>query len=340
MPRGWPRSRPRLLLVKISSLGDVVANLPVVTDILRRWPDAQIDWVVEEAFIDIPRLHPGIATVIPVAQRRWREMRVSAGTLAQRCAFFTRLRATRYDFVLDTQGLFKSAIIAAGAQGPSSGYDWGSAREPLATVFYNRRLSVPKGLHAIERNRRLAAAALGYTLDGPAEYSLSLPSAPTIVPASPYCVLVHGSSREDKLWPEEHWIAVGQALATRGLKIVLPWGSGNEHVRSTRMAAAIPGACVPERLGLSEIAGLLCAARLVVGVDTGLTHLAAASRVPVVGLYLGSDPRLTGVCGETWHSNLGARGAQLSVATVLTAIEPLLHRWQEFARICALYARS
>jgi heptosyltransferase I len=337
-PRG-PRAHPKLLLVKISSLGDVVANLPVVTDIVRRWPDAHIDWVVEEAFIDIPRLHPGVATVIPVAQRRWRESLVSAEMWAQRRAFLTRLRATRYDFVIDTQGLIKSALIASRAHGPSTGYDWASAREPLATVVYNRRLAVPKGLHAIERNRRLAAAALGYTLDEPATYALNLPSAPPIAPTAPYCVFVHGSSRDDKLWPEEHWIAIGRELATRGLKIVLPWGSDNEHARSARMATAIPGAFVPERLELCEVAGLLCAARLVVGVDTGLTHLAAASRVPVVGLYVGSDPRLTGVYSETWHSNLGSCGAQPDVATVLTALEPLLRRWQEFARICALYSR-
>ena len=338
LPLRGPRVRPRLLLVKISSLGDVVANLPVVTDIVRRWPDAHIDWVVEEAFVDVPRLHPGVATVIPVAQRRWRESLVSAEIWAQRRAFLTRLRETRYDFVIDTQGLIKSAVIARGAHGPSSGYDWASAREPLATVVYNRRLAVPKGLHAIERNRRLAAAALGYTLDGPAAYSLSLPSAPPIAPATPYCVFVHGSSRDDKLWPEEHWIAIGRKLETRGLKMVLPWGSDSERARSARMAIAIPGAFVPESLELREVAGLLSAARLVIGVDTGLTHLAAASRVPVVGLYVGSDPRLTGVYSETWHSNLGSCGAQPDVATVLTALEPLLRRWQEFALVCALYS--
>ena len=244
-----------------------------------------------------------------------------------------------YDAVIDTQGLIKSALIASRAHGPSTGYDWASAREPFATLVYNRRLAVPKGLHAIERNRRLAAAALGYTLDEPATYALNLPSAPPIAPTAPYCVFVHGSSRDDKLWPEEHWIAIGRELATRGLKMVLPWGSDNEHARSARMATAIPGAFVPERLELCEVAGLLCAARLVVGVDTGLTHLAAASRVPVVGLYVGSDPRLTGVYSETWHSNLGSCGAQPDVATVLTALEPLLRRGQEFARICALYSR-
>ena len=326
LPLRGPRARPRLLLVKISSLGDVVANLPVVTDIVRRWPDAHIDWVVEEAFVDVPRLHPGVATVIPVAQRRWRESLVSAEMWAERRAFLTRLRTTRYDFVIDTQGLIKSAIIARRAHGPSSGYDWASAREPLATVVYNHRLAVPKGLHAIERNRSLAAAALGYTLDEPAAYALSLPPAPAIAPTVPYCVFVHGSSRDDKLWPEEHWIAVGRKLATLGLKMVLPWGSDKEHARSARMAAAIPSAFVPARLELREVARLLGAARLVIGVDTGLTHLAAASRVPVVALYVGSDPRLTGVYSETWHSNLGSCGAQPDVATVLAKVEPLLGR--------------
>ena len=254
----WRRlgESPRLLLVKISSLGDVIANLPVVTDIVRRWPRAQIDWVVEEAFVDIPALHPGVANVIPLAQRRWRESPMSAETWAERRAFVARLRAMQYDFVIDTQGLIKSALIARDANGPSAGYDWASAREPLATIVYDRTLPVPKGLHAIERNRRLAAAALGYALDEPAAYSLHLPPVPDVAPKMPYCVLVHGTSRDSKLWPESHWIAVGRALAGRRLVVVLPWGSDCERARSERLADAIPGVMRSEATGTTRTRGI------------------------------------------------------------------------------------
>ena len=327
-PREASNASPRVLLVKTSSLGDVVANLPVVTDIIRRWPDAQIDWVVEEAYVDVPRLHRGVAEVIAVAQRRWRRNLLAAETRAERQAFIARLRANSYDLVIDTQGLLKSALIARRARGPSAGYDWASAREPLATLAYDRRLRVQRELHAIERNRRLAAAALGYTLEQPAAYALTRPLAPHAAPRAPYCVLVHGSSRPDKLWPEERWIALGAALAARRLAVVFPWGSDGERERSRRIAASIAGAVVPERLTVRSLAGLLAAANFVVGVDTGPMHLAAALRVPVVGMYFGSDPRRAGIYSDAWHRNLGGPGVKPEVGAVVAALGALAARWR------------
>lgn len=325
---------PRVLLIKTSSLGDVVANLPVVTDIIRRSPRARIDWVVEEAYVDVPRLHPGIANVIAVAQRRWRANPLAAEARAERRAFLSQLRANRYDFVIDTQGLIKSALIARKTRGPATGYDWASAREPLATLAYERRVRVPRALHAIERNRRVAAAALGYPLAQPAAYALDRPRAPRTAPTAPYCVLVHGSSRTDKLWPEERWIALGAALAARRLAVVFPWGSDCERDRSTRLAAAIAGAIVPERLTVRSLAGLLGSARFVVGVDTGPMHLAAALRVPVVGMYFGSDPRMAGVYSDAWHRNLGSPGVKPDVGAVVAALDALVSPRHELA-LCA-----
>lgn len=317
------RGRPlRVLLVKTSSLGDVVASLPVVADILRWRPDAQLDWVVEEAFVDLVRMHPDVADVIVLAQRRWRKHPLSAIAWAERRAFRARLRVVRYDVVIDTQGLLKSALVTFRARGTSVGYGWSSAREPLATLAYDRRIAIPKGIHAIERNRRLAAASLGYALLDPPEYGLRCPGMPgSLVLPKAFWVALHGTSRDEKLWPEERWAALGATLAARGLAVVLPWGTERQRARSERLAARIRGALVPPRLSLHELAGLLGASRFAVGVDTGLTHLAAALAVPVVALFSRSNPALSGVRGRGAYANLGGMNCPPSVHAVVAAVD-------------------
>jgi heptosyltransferase-1 len=325
-------ARPSILLVKTSSLGDVVANLPVVADILRWRSDACIDWVVEETYADLVRLHPGVREVIVVAQRRWRKGPLSTRCRGERQAFVERLRSRSYDIVVDTQGLLKSAIIAWRARGSRVGYDWSSARESPATLAYQRRIPVPTNLHAIDRNRRLVASALGYRIDAPADYGLRPAIAGQAAPGG-FWVAVHGSSREEKLWPEMRWSALARGLASRGLSVVLPWGSEAERMRSERLKQAIPGALVPLRLGLRELAGLLRGARFVAGVDSGPTHLAAALGVPVVALFSGSDPRLSGVRGKGGYINLGAMGRAPEVTDVVRAVDALVLRrnpdWRE-----------
>jgi lipopolysaccharide heptosyltransferase I len=330
----------RVLLVKTSSLGDVVANLPVVVDILRWRPDAGIDWVVEEAFADVVRMHPRVANVIVVAQRRWRKRPLSAVSVDERRMFHAQIRARSYDLVVDTQGLLKSAIIAFRARGPSVGYGWSSAREPLATLAYDRRISVPKTIHAMERNRRLVAGALGYALGEPADYGLRCPTAPTLDPPNPFWVALHGTSRDEKLWPEACWMALGASLSTRGFTAVLPWGTERERARSERLAAAIPGALAPPRLGLQDLAGFLGAARFVVGVDTGLTHLAAALRVPVVALFCDSDPALSGVRGEGTLANLGGPNNAPDAPAVTRAVDALISQGGRLRRLGELAAMA
>jgi heptosyltransferase-1 len=315
---------PRILFVKTSSLGDVVHNCPAVTDVARGVPGAVIDWVVEESFAELAALHRSVRRVIPVAIRRWRTELLSAGTWAGFGRFRRALRAERYDFVIDSQGLVKSALVAVLASGPKHGFDRGSAREPFAARFYGARHVVPVGLHAVERNRRLAAAVLGYTLEDACDYGLRVADIVPIQVRSPYVLLLTMTSRDDKLWPEEHWRSLATALEERGLHCVLPWGSEAEKRCCERIAAALGEALVPRRMTLAELACLASKAHCVVGVDTGLAHLAMALDVPVVGLYCGSDPALTGLVGGKWVRNLGNLGAPPSVAEVLEVLEPLL----------------
>lgn len=313
----------RILFVKTSSLGDVVHNCPAVSEAARRAPGAAIDWVVEESFAEVVRLHPAVARVIPVAIRRWRAAIARPTTWSEIARFRRLLRAERYDCVIDTQGLLKSALLARLARGVRHGFDAASAREPVAARFYDIAQRVPPALHAVERNRRLAGAALGYQPDGACDYGLAAPLGPPPGPAGAYAVLLTMTSRADKLWPEAHWGALARSLAARGMRSVLPWGSDAERSRCERIAAALPGAIVPPRLGLAEIARLLAGARCVVGLDTGLAHLAAALGVPTLGLFCGSDPARTGLFAGPHARNLGAAGAAPEPGEAIAALEAL-----------------
>jgi heptosyltransferase I len=312
----------RILLVKTSSLGDVIHNLPVVTDLRTHFPDAAIDWVVEEVFAEIPRLHPGVLRVHPVALRRWRKSLLAPAIWREIGAFRARLQGERYDLVIDTQGLLKSALITRMAKGKRCGYTAAAAREPLAARFYDARFDVAKELHAVQRNRQLAALAAGYAAAPAPDYGIAVSPAPTF--AGPTAVLLTATSRDDKLWSEERWIEVGQVLNERGLTCLLPAGSTLERERAARIAQAIPGASVLSPMRLAELAAQLAAARIVIGVDTGLVHLAAALGQPVLALFSASDPALTGVLASTPAINLGQRGQPPSVGDVLAAALPLL----------------
>ena len=286
----------RLLLIKMSSLGDVVHALAAVSDARRVLPCLRIDWVVEEGLAEIPSWHPAVDRVIPIAQRRWR--RAWRATRGERRAFRARLRERRYDLVLDAQGLIKSALVARMARGPRWGLDRRSAREPLAALGYGHRVSVDKAQHAVPRLRQLFAATLGYELpDGEADYGIDR----SRLPASSYSadlLFLHGTTWATKHWPEEYWQTLAAQAAQTGRRVMLPWGSETERARAERIAAVAPQALeVLPRLGLGELAGVLAAVRAVVGVDTGLAHLAAALGVSSVTLYGPTRPDRTGTYG-------------------------------------------
>jgi len=314
---------PRILFVKTSSLGDVVHHCPAVSDAARHLPGAAIDWVVEEAFAGVAAMQQAVRRVIPVALRRWRAAVWRPAVWREFAEFRRALAAERYDFIVDSQGLLKSALLCRLARGETHGMDGGSAREPLAARFYARRHHVPRGLHAVERNRRLTAAALGYPLEGDCDYGLRAEGAPTVAVSAPYAVLLTMTSRADKLWAEARWIELARALAARGVRAVLPWGSAEERARCERLARAIEGARVPPRMDVADLARLMRRAQCVVGVDTGLVHLAAALDVPAVGLYCGSDPALTGLYGSARARNLGARAAPPAPGEVIMALEEI-----------------
>ena len=312
----WHSPTLKVLFVKTSSLGDVVHHCPAVSDAARKCPGIEIDWVVEEPFAAIPSMHPAVRRVIPVRLRRWRGAWWRSSTWREIGEFRRRVAAERYDAVIDTQSLLKSALVSACALGERHGMDSSSARESLAASFYHHRHAVPRGMHAVERNRRLTAAALGYELDLPLDYGLQRASDASS--DTPYAVFLTMTSRADKLWPDERWVELGKHL---NMRIVLPWGSEEERARASRIAAALPQAEVLPRMTVEQRARLFGRAQAVIGVDTGLTHLAAASGVRTVGIYCGSDPALTGIYGAPRAVNVGALGAAPSVSDVLKGLQ-------------------
>lgn len=319
---------PRLLIIKTSSLGDVVHNLPIINDILTHQPDMVIDWVVEEAFADIPALHPAVNRVIPVAIRRWRKALFKRSTWQEIGAMRTQIKHSGYDFVLDSQGLLKSAVLGRLANGIRHGQDRQSAREPLAAWFYDQKHPVTKGQHAVARNRQLAAAALGYPMpQTPPDYGIQATAGTHSASAGkPYVVGLHATSRDSKLWPIDRWIWLGRHLSSLELSLLLPWGNAIEHLRAQQIAEAVPHAAVLPRMQLNELATVLAGSRAAIGVDTGLVHLAVALKVPTIALYTDTDPSLTGIYPGAGVSaiNLGGKSAPPDVDSVVQAFTSLL----------------
>jgi heptosyltransferase-1 len=310
----------RLLIVKTSSMGDVVHALPVVADVLRHDPTATIDWLVESTYAAIPQLHPGVKRVLPMAWRKWRRALLSGSTWAAMRGLRADLRAEPYDLVLDLQGLLKSALWARQANGPVAGYDRRSAREPAAAWAYHRSSTVGKDLHAVQRCRLLAAAHLGYAAPaGPPDFGIRVQK-PGWGPKAPYAVLIPNASRKEKLWPERHWVSVGKRLMERGLIPVVLWGTDEEQTLAERIAADCEGD-VPPLLRVGEMAAVLAGARQVVGLDTGFTHLAAALGRPTIGIYCDHEPGLAGITGPGRVASIGGKWQVPARNDVLALLE-------------------
>lgn len=312
----------RILIVKTSSMGDVVHATPVVADILRKHPAAEIHWLVEAPFAAIPQMHPGVKRVLPMAWRKWREQLTSSATWAAMRALRNELRAQKYDLALDLQGLIKSAFWARQSRAPVAGYDKDSIREPQATWFYARQAKVSRTLHAVQRCRLLAAAVLGYEPSGAPDFGLRAPGVGW-APRGRYAVLIPNASRREKLWPERHWVGVGQRLAQRGWTPVVLWGREEEQTLAERIAAGCDGD-VPPFLRVGEMASVLARAEQVVGLDTGFTHLAAALGRPTLGIYCDHEPGLAGITGPGKVDSIGGKGQVPSRQEVLALLEKQL----------------
>jgi heptosyltransferase-1 len=314
-----------VLIVRPSSLGDVVHALSLVGDVKAHDPGIAIDWVAEEAFVPLVRLDPRIRNVIPVAFRRWRHTPLAFATLQECAAFRAELRAQHYEAIVDMQEQVKGALVARLARGRRHGFDRNSIREPVATWLHDVHHRIERNQHFSDKARALTAAALGYAVQGPPRWQFAPPATAAALPGAPYALLFHGTSRADKQWPEAHWRGLVAHFAQAGLTSVLPWGSPEEEARSRRIAQDATAAIVPPRQTLPEVATLARHAEVVVGVDTGLTHLAAALGTPTVAIFTTTDAMLAGVARTGPHArDLGGNGHVPTFAEVTGATGALL----------------
>lgn len=312
-------------MVKMSSLGDVIHTLPALTDAAAAVGGIRFDWVVEEAFAEIPAWHAAVDRVIPVALRRWRKRPLRDFTgpewrRARQC-----LREQKYDAVIDAQGLLKSALITRLVKAPRYGMDKVTVRERLAALAYDHRIYVPKAMHAVERSRLLFARALDYPLpDSPGSYGVAQTLAPAGQNRCAELLFFHGSARKEKLWPEEHWVALAELAGEAGYRVWLPWGTQEERLRAQRIAGLVATAQVLPRGSLRELAMRLHSVSAVVAVDTGLGHLSAALSVPAVSLYGPTSTALIGAYGcNQMHLQSPARGSGTTQgAALMQAISP------------------
>jgi heptosyltransferase-1 len=351
---------PKILLVKLSSLGDVLHNLPIVWDLRKRLPQAQIDWIVEEAYVHLleplktSEIFNGIDRVIPVAFRRWRKNLFSLRTWREFFAMRKALQATTYDVVLETQGLLKSALVCALAKKSDSTIVAGlgnatehSGYEPMARMFYTESVHVPLKCHAIDRSRSVMCSAFDWPLLNrneepplfyPPEFARQLP--PLLFEGLkknqegspvPYVVCFHSTARAAKRWPNDHWVALGKILGSQGYQVILPWGSESEMKVSARIASQIPGAIVPRAFSIEEAYSLVAHAALTIGVDTGLTHLSAVLGKSTVEIYCASPRWKTEGYWSRAIANVGDMKKIPPVDEIVQAVkEALFHElaWQ------------
>jgi heptosyltransferase-1 len=343
---------PKILLVKLSSLGDVLHNLPIVWDLRKRLPHAQIDWIVEEAYVHL--LQPlktteafkGIDHIIPVAFRRWRKNPFSLSTWREFFAMRKAVQATTYDLLLETQGLLKSALVCALAKKSHNAVVAGlgnatehSGYEPIARMFYTESVHVPLKCHAIDRSRSVMCSAFDWPLLNrneeppffyPPEFVRQLP--PLLFERLkknqegspvPYVVCFHSTARAAKRWPNHHWVELGKDLARQGYQVILPWGSETEMKVSALIASQIPGAIVPRAFSIEEAYSLVARAALTIGVDTGLTHLSAVLGKPTVEIYCDSPRWKTEGYWSKNIANLGDMQSAPSVDAVLKAVKTI-----------------
>ena len=309
-----------LLVVRPSSLGDLVYALAIVSDVARHRPDVALDWVAESGFVPLLALDPRIRRIVPIALRRWRKAPWAARSRHEARDFLRQLRAERYEVVLDAQEQVKGALVACLARGTRHGFDRASAREPVATFLDHVHHAVPRELHFVERMRMLAAAALGYAIDRAPQWQLRPPAAPGLMPQRRFAVALTATSRVDKHWPEGRWRELLARLAQAGLAVMLPWGSPAEERFCRRLAASAPAAIVPGWLSLPQAAALLQGAELCIGVDTGFTHLAAALGTPTVAIFTATDAARHGVSAAGTHArDAGDAGASPDVDAVMEA---------------------
>ncbi len=314
----------RILIVRTSSLGDIIQAFPAISDIAKHLPGSKIDWVVEENFLEIPRWHSKVNAVLSIAHRRWRNSWWSNQVRMERCALANYFQEHPYDFVLDMQGLLKSAWLTNQAIGERHGLNWKSAREPIASFFYDKRHRVEFWKPAVTRHRLLASMALGYQYSGPADFGLGNVIVEKEKEEKMYIVLMPSSSRRRKFWVKESWLAVVRYLNFSGYQLILLAGNEQEKRYAECITLGISNSKILTKVNFSAIKNLILGARFMIGLDTGLTHLSAALGLPTLGIYCRSSSIRTGLVGRNFTASLGNQDSPPSLESVISTVKKMI----------------
>ena len=288
----------RVLLLKFTSLGDLIHALPALTDASRAIPEIKFDWMIDENFAEVATWHKSVDQIYLTSHRTWRKEKLSSIKPITR--LIRKARETKYDLVLDGQGNFKTALMSLFMQGPRAGFDRRSAREWVASFAYQRKYPASRKAHAVDRLRQLFAQSLGYPCPTtPPDFSIERSRFAPLPFQTPqnYVVLIHNAAWKNKIWPEEHAKKIVDWIARKGYTIYLPWGNPEEKARALRLSVN-PMAVVLPKMSLSEIGSLFIGASACISMDTGLSHLAAALNIPTITLYGPTDSGLIGANGK------------------------------------------
>lgn len=299
----------KILLIKTTSMGDLIHVMPAITDLQKAYPEIELHWLVEEGFREIPVWHPFVKKVHLCAIRRWRKKLYIPATWKEVSSLKKSLQLENYDLVIDAQGLLKSAWMVRWFRCDRHGYDRQSIKEPLAARVYNRRHSVARDLPAIERNRRLFAEVFQYAFESDkVDFGLRVNAPVDLGNKLPphYVFFLHGSNWASKLWPLEYWRKLAMDLTEKGVPCLIAWGDQAEKERAEAIAEGT-AAVVLERQPLSHLAYFLHQASAVVGCDTGLSHVAAALGTETIAVYGSTNSELTGLIGGKVHNLQSAK---------------------------------
>lgn len=285
----------RVLIVKMSSLGDIIHTLPAITDAAYHVKNIKIDWVVEEAYAEILSLHKHVDRVIPCKLRLWRKKPFYYQK--EWLAFKEDLLAANYDLVIDAQGLLKSAFIVRQVPSPAAGYSYKSCTESLAIAAYDHKYFVPNQQHIINKTRELFSLALKYTYNSKVlDYGLNV--SPESIEQNKYLIFAHGTTWKNKHWPYAYWRSLAKIAHTEGIQVKLPWGNAAEKEQAEKVAAGLSNATVLPKTSLKDMAQVISQSTAVIGVDTGFVHLAAALDITSIELFGATDAQKVGGIGQ------------------------------------------
>lgn len=343
----------KILIVKTSSMGDVIHTLPAVSDVAQHLSDVSFDWVVEPSFAEIPSWHPNVDKVIAVPFRKFRKSPWQLIQNGDVKSFLTDLRTIKYDYIIDAQGLMKSAILTRIAKGLRCGLDRHSAWEPLACLAYQRKVNVEPSLHAITRMRQLFSKVLDYPFEQNSlpNYGLKVQDKSEIS-NQPYLIFIHGTTWITKEWPEAYWTELAQIAVSQGFEVKLPWGSDAERERAIRIKSNNSQVTVLPKTSLTDMAKMLEGAKGAVSVDTGLGHLAAALNVPSVSIYGPTDPKEVGTigrnqqhvtvdfkCSPCWNEKCGYQARAAVTPACFTSIPPK-YVWEQLLKVIQVESKD